>query len=398
MELFLDLGVMFMKKENELRRDVSAIKKVLIGLFVLVLFGLFKVLSSLVVPLVLALFVACLLYGPLDWIVNFRWSKKSKTNCLSERKRTALYFFSMLTIVAIVGVVSLSVCNVFTKSFTGFVEDYNNPKKGEKSLASSFEAELESIKTAFSNCNESCSAIGLDISLPSPKEFSVKEIFSSNFFKKFTTTVFGFSGMFCMTLLYLVFILSGNILKCDRYLDYLEDDKDGSRDALNDAVRDVRQSISKYMLIKSGLSLLTGFMYWLICTCFNVPYAFVWGVLAFVLNFIPYIGSLLASIFPVIVGVVLIESPAGDVGFLACLFGTQIIVGSVIEPRVMGDSFSLNTVVILFSLVLFTYLWGGVGTILTIPLLVLIKLILNEIDENSFIVRLMGSPPKEDKK
>ncbi len=201
-----------------------------------------------------------------------------------------------------------------------------------------------------------------------------------------------------MTLLYLVFILSGNILKCDRYLDYLEDDKDGTRDSLNNAVRDVRQSISKYMLIKTGLSLLTGFMYWLACILFEVPYAFAWGVLAFILNFIPYIGSLLASVFPVIVGVVSIETTGGIVGFLACLFGTQIVVGNVIEPRVMGDSFSLNTVVILFSLVLFSYLWGGVGTILTIPLLVLIKLILNEIDENSFIVRLMGSPPKEDKK
>ena len=84
----------------------------------------------------------------------------------------------------------------------------------------------------------------------------------------------------------------------------------------------------------------------------------------------------------------------GHLGFLAlCLFIVQIVMGNVIEPKLMGEKLSLNTITVLLGLLFWGYLWGITGMILSMPLLVFMKVILSQIPEAAMLVRLMGAAP-----
>ena len=108
-------------------------------------------------------------------------------------------------------------------------------------------------------------------------------------------------------------------------------------------------------MIKTYVSLITGLAVGLICWFFGIDYALLWGFLAFVLNYIPYIGSLIAVIPPLVLGIIAFDSVAQVLVLFACLEGVQLVIGNVIEPKWMGDSLSINTVSVLFGFVF----WSG---------------------------------------
>ena len=192
-----------------------------------------------------------------------------------------------------------------------------------------------------------------------------------------------------MTSLYLVAFLSG-ILKYEQYINYLQDDEKNSQ-TMVEGFEQVKESIVTYIKVKFLMSLCTGIGYGLVCWIFDIDFALFWGFLAFVLNFIPTVGSIIATIPPVLLGLIQLGSPGAVFGLLGLLLILQFTFGNIIEPRLMGNSLSLNTVVVILGLVFWGYLWGVSGLVLSVPMLVLIKVILAQFDEAKIIVRLMGS-------
>jgi predicted PurR-regulated permease PerM len=103
------------------------------------------------------------------------------------------------------------------------------------------------------------------------------------------------------------------------------------------------------------------------------------------------VGSILATIPPLLLGLIQLGSPAAIFGLFGLLLVVQFSFGNIIEPRLMGSSLSLNTVVVILGLVFWGYLWGIAGMVLSVPLLVLVKVILAQFEEASIVVRLMGT-------
>ncbi|NOZ23239.1 MAG: AI-2E family transporter [Planctomycetes bacterium] len=134
--------------------------------------------------------------------------------------------------------------------------------------------------------------------------------------------------------------------------------------------------IGNYLSIQFLISLVTGVLVWLVLACIGVDFALTWGTLAFLLNFIPTVGSIVASIPPVLLAVIqFYPSYWPAVICCLCLLTIQMAMGNVISPKVMGDRLDLSPVVILLSLLFWGWLWGMVGALLSTPIACTIKIV-----------------------
>lgn len=154
----------------------------------------------------------------------------------------------------------------------------------------------------------------------------------------------------------------------------------------------IQRSIVSYMTVKFFVSLTTGSIALIACLIFDVKYAIFWGFITFSLNFIPTIGSIIATLLPSLMAFVQFDSPVKIILFISILFGIQLLIGQLIEPRIMGNRLRLNTVTIIFGLVFWSFIWGIAGAFLSVPLLVILKIFLQNNDSFIFISRIMGKP------
>lgn len=150
--------------------------------------------------------------------------------------------------------------------------------------------------------------------------------------------------------------------------------------------------ISRYLSIKVLVSSVTALLAWLLLTMVGVDFPVTWAVFTFLLNFIPMVGSAVATIPPVLIAVVQFYPglwPAVIV--LVGLLAIQQTMGSFIEPKLTGDSLNLSPVVILLSLVFWGWLWGIVGALLSTPIAAAIKIVCENIEGLRPVSVLMGS-------
>jgi len=155
-------------------------------------------------------------------------------------------------------------------------------------------------------------------------------------------------------------------------------------------IREIFQKIQSYMVLKALMSLLTGFIIWVALLYIGTDYAFLWAVLAFLLNFIPNIGSIIAAVPAILITLV-------QYGFLNAFFvflvylGVNVIVGSILEPKIMGRGLGLSTLVIFLSLIFWGWLLGIVGMLLSIPLTIMAKIAFDSNESSRWISILLGS-------
>lgn len=149
-------------------------------------------------------------------------------------------------------------------------------------------------------------------------------------------------------------------------------------------------NVKQYMLIKSIFSFFTGLLVYMSLLFIGLDYALLWGVLAFMLNFIPNIGSIIAAIPAVILALV-------QLGFIATLevglvfVVVNIVLGSILEPKYMGKGLGLSTLVVFVSLIFWGWVFGPVGMLLSIPLTIMLKLGLQANPQTKWIAILLGS-------
>ena len=170
------------------------------------------------------------------------------------------------------------------------------------------------------------------------------------------------------------------------------------RVALGDADTTITQlgkivdSIKRYLAIKTITSLATGILIAIWLTIVGVDYPLLWGLLAFLLNYIPNIGSFIAAIPALLVAFIQLGVGAtvlAGVGYLV----VNGLIGNVIEPRVMGKGVGLSTLVVFLSLVFWGWVLGSVGMLLSVPLTMCIKIALESSEDTRWIAILMGSEP-----
>jgi len=149
-------------------------------------------------------------------------------------------------------------------------------------------------------------------------------------------------------------------------------------------------SANNYMMIKAAISALTGFIIAVFLAILGVDFPVLWGVLAFLLNFVPNIGSIIAAV-PAIIIAYLQLGPGIAAIVAAGYVATNVFVGNVIEPRFMGKSVGLSTLVVFLSLVFWGFILGPIGMLLSVPLTMMVKIALSENDETAWISSLLGN-------
>lgn len=162
------------------------------------------------------------------------------------------------------------------------------------------------------------------------------------------------------------------------------------------AMRRALDGVTRYLVIKTIISLATGVIVWIFLAAVGVRFAFIWGLLAFLLNYIPNIGSVLAAIPPLIQA--LLFNGLGDAlvvagGFIAI----NMVIGNILEPRVMGRGLGLSTLVVFLSLIFWGWLLGPVGMLLSVPLTIVARIALETTEGGYRLAVILGDgrPPRQ---
>ncbi|MFQ5790104.1 MAG: AI-2E family transporter [Acidobacteriota bacterium] len=148
--------------------------------------------------------------------------------------------------------------------------------------------------------------------------------------------------------------------------------------------------IRRYIVTKVGTSAATGILVGIILALFGLDLALVFGVLAFLLNFIPNVGSIIATLLPVPLAVVQFESLWPIVGIVLLPGGVQMIIGNGIEPKLMGEGLELHPVTILLALVFWGLLWGIVGMLLAAPMTAVLRIVLGRFETTRPVAELLA--------
>ena len=158
---------------------------------------------------------------------------------------------------------------------------------------------------------------------------------------------------------------------------------------------EIESTIRRYIATKVAISTVTGLLVWAILAMFGLRGAFMFGMLAFVLNFIPSIGSIIATFLPIPVAVAQYQDPLLILAVVALPGVVQMSIGNVIEPKLMGDGLKLHPVTILLSLAFWGLLWGPIGMILAVPITATIRIVIVQFQTTKPIGELLaGHLPK----
>ena len=161
-----------------------------------------------------------------------------------------------------------------------------------------------------------------------------------------------------------------------------------NRDSLN-RVNKIVQNINSYFGTKALTSLVTGVLVTISLAIIGIDFPLLWGFLAFLLNFIPNIGSILAAIPAILLGLIQFGLPSAIITAAVFLI-INVIIGNVIEPRIMGRNLGLSPLVVFVSLIFWGWTLGTIGMLLATPLTMAIKIVFDNMEQTKKIGLMMG--------
>lgn len=160
---------------------------------------------------------------------------------------------------------------------------------------------------------------------------------------------------------------------------------------LIDGCRLTAAKLRRYMLIRTIMSIVTGAMVWILSLAFGLQFAAEWGVIAFTLNYIPFIGPFVATLLPTLYALAQFESLQAALIVFACLNVIQFMGGSYIEPRVAGNALAISSFIVLFSVFLWTFLWGLFGSFIGVPITIAILTFCEQSPATRWLADLQGA-------
>jgi predicted PurR-regulated permease PerM len=151
--------------------------------------------------------------------------------------------------------------------------------------------------------------------------------------------------------------------------------------------------IRQYMLVRTVMSVITGLLVFVAAWASGLPLAMEWGVIAFVLNYIPFLGPMIATVFPSLVAVVEFQYWQSAVMLFLVLNVIQIVIGSYLEPRISGSALSMSPFLVLFAIFFWTYLWGLFGAFIGVQITFAILSFCEQHERTRWLAMLLGSAP-----
>ncbi len=342
----------------------STIKNILIIFLIVLVFYLLSVLSTIVIPLVLAMLCA-ILFQPLIMFLTKKGLPK----------------YLILPIISIISLSFLFAIAYVTADTISQIADQKD------FLISKFLLKLDALLLEINDA----------FNLKLDSTMFVAEVYAQLNKGWFADTagliaseLGSFASSFLWFALYYVMLLAG-ISGYREYIRYVGGHK---ADELLHEYEVIQSSIVSYMGIKTILSIVVGLITFTVCIIFGVKFALFWGFIAFMMNYIPSIGSILGTLLPILMGIIQLDSLGDIVIMAAILVVVHFIMGNVVEPIVMGGQLRINTLTVIFGLVFWGFVWGIPGMMLSVPLLVITKIILERSPSTDLIGRLMGYPDK----
>lgn len=210
--------------------------------------------------------------------------------------------------------------------------------------------------------------------VPTLSQF-IASIDISTYVASFAGALTGILGDIALIVVYIGFLLYEQ-KTFPRKLEKMFPDHERRRD-IRGIIENIQHQIQTYIWIKTLVSVVTGLLGYVVLMLVGVDFASFWAFTIFLLNYIPIIGSIIATLFPAILTLIQFETftPFLIVGI--GLTSAQFLVGNVIEPKLIGNSLNLSPLVVLLSLALWGSLWGIPGMFLCVPIMVIFLIILS---------------------
>ena len=152
----------------------------------------------------------------------------------------------------------------------------------------------------------------------------------------------------------------------------------------------IEKDLITFIKVKFLISLATGIGTGLACLFFDVSFPIFWGLFAFIINFVQMVGSIITVVLLSIFAFIQLEPSSILFFFIITITSVQVLFGSILEPIFMGKSFSLNVITVLVMLMLWGYIWGVPGLIMSIPITVFLKIMLEQFPNTRVIANLLS--------
>lgn len=200
-----------------------------------------------------------------------------------------------------------------------------------------------------------------------------------------------YTSDFILIMLFMFFLLAGSGQLADK-IKHSFSYENSSRIAT--IVENIDAQVRQYLFAKTLISLATGGVTSVILLIFGVDFPLLWGALTFLLNFIPNIGSAVATVFPFLLACLQFDSFTTPLLVLVLLIAAQNLIGNVLEPKLLAQSLNLSPVLVLVALLFWGWLWGVWGMILAVPITAMIKIVCENIDALRPLAALMSGAVK----
>ena len=194
----------------------------------------------------------------------------------------------------------------------------------------------------------------------------------------------GFFGTSLLVIILTIFMLT-EARMFGRRMDAICDARGPNIQRMLTALRDTQ----RYLGIKTAISLATGVMAGALCWAANIDFWPLWGIMAFAMNFIPVVGSVIAGVLPTILAL-LVSGPPYALAVMGGYLLINTFLGNFLEPMLMGRRFGLSTLVVLVSVIFWGWLWGPIGMLLAVPLTMMVKVLLDNSDEFRWVAVAIG--------
>lgn len=306
-------------------------------LFILTIIAIAFVLSltkSILIPFTLSIFIA-LVFAP---VMN-KLQKKLKVN------RLIVLALTFMTIVLFF--VSLSLI------MAGSIE----------SFASHADQYKDKVQAMGTQLTQAANSLGYQVDEESIKA-GLKKFPLVKIMKGLTGSMLAIFSNTFLVIIFTLFLLSGESLSTHQ----------------NNILEEIKLSSAKYVGTKLATSGATGLLTYLVLKVFGVEMSFMFATLTFLLNFIPTIGSIIAVILPVPIMLLQFGFSLSFFGLLILLGTVQMIIGNVVEPKMMGESTGLHPITVLLSLTFWGLLWGVTGMFLSVPITATLKIVFSKFE------------------
>ena len=332
-----------------------------IAALIVVIAGM-SVAKNMLVLLLLAGFIAIISAQPLFWL-----RKKGVPNWLAL---IIVILGVFLIIVAFMSLVGASI-----KDFTGSIPEYETKLKQQMTLAMDW-----------------LSKLGVNTS-----DFAIAQFIDPGAAMKLTGKLLNGIGN-ALTNAFLIFMIVIFILleasSFPNKMAVISPDEDNSEYNRAD---EFINTVNQYMALKSMVSLATGIIIYIFLSVLGVDFALLWAILAFALNYVPNIGSIIAAVPAVLLTIIQfgpLKALVVAIGYLC----VNLVMGNIVEPRFMGKGLGLSTLVVFLSLLIWGWILGPVGMLLSVPLTITAKIALDSREDSRWISVLLGPDPGKRKK